>query len=318
MKHECSVARDLMPLCIDGVASEESSRMVAAHMADCEPCAEHYRLMKEELPGTEDGLEEAAASFAARKIRRKRRSRILLAGLLGMMAGLLIFLLVSIACQEPPLQFTKDLALTEYKLQLHRLLADDQVVLTSKQKDPKVFAVYGWTVVNKGDSCLIHVGAKVSDPVKHTENNDYYFMTLMNLHVTERGLECNGKVVEEIRQGTETEYVTLYRAGNIIPEGSPEMEYHFWQIKEYATFTGGYANLRRATDPEGWTKRYSAVLDKIAQASPEMRAVPAPTADDVADAEAAKWITNEEFHEKYSLLFNQYMRKLATFVPEWQ
>ena len=40
MKRDCEMARDLMPLCVDGVASEGSQEFVAAHAASCRECAE--------------------------------------------------------------------------------------------------------------------------------------------------------------------------------------------------------------------------------------------------------------------------------------
>jgi len=41
-KIKCEVVRDLMPLVIDDVASEESKQLVHAHMADCEGCKGYY------------------------------------------------------------------------------------------------------------------------------------------------------------------------------------------------------------------------------------------------------------------------------------
>ena len=49
MKRDCEMARDLMPLCVDGVASEGSQEFVAAHAASCRECAEVYRQMREAL-----------------------------------------------------------------------------------------------------------------------------------------------------------------------------------------------------------------------------------------------------------------------------
>ena len=35
---ECNVVRDLMPLCIDDAASEESRKLVVDHVWECEKC----------------------------------------------------------------------------------------------------------------------------------------------------------------------------------------------------------------------------------------------------------------------------------------
>jgi predicted anti-sigma-YlaC factor YlaD len=50
MKNECNVAKDLMPLVIDGVASEESKQYVNEHVAECTECAIAYGEMRVELP----------------------------------------------------------------------------------------------------------------------------------------------------------------------------------------------------------------------------------------------------------------------------
>ena len=41
----CDVIRDLMPLCADGVASEESRAAVEAHIRTCEACRALYESM---------------------------------------------------------------------------------------------------------------------------------------------------------------------------------------------------------------------------------------------------------------------------------
>lgn len=71
---ECNVVRDLMPLCIDGAASDESRKVVVDHVWKCEKCAQVYQEMQGHLlPGQKedtDYLDEAA-----RKLHRKRKNR---------------------------------------------------------------------------------------------------------------------------------------------------------------------------------------------------------------------------------------------------
>ena len=50
MKNECNVARDLMPLVIDGVASEESRKYVDEHVENCHACELIYGEMHAALP----------------------------------------------------------------------------------------------------------------------------------------------------------------------------------------------------------------------------------------------------------------------------
>ena len=64
MKNECNVARDLMPLCIDGVASEESQQYVDKHVASCHDCELVYGEMKSALPQVTAEKENAALAEA--------------------------------------------------------------------------------------------------------------------------------------------------------------------------------------------------------------------------------------------------------------
>ena len=78
MKHECNVARDLMPLALDGAASEESQTLLDEHLEECADCKAYFEGMKAALPiARETGVqEEKAFDEATRKLRRKRRFRL--------------------------------------------------------------------------------------------------------------------------------------------------------------------------------------------------------------------------------------------------
>lgn len=45
-QNNCDIARDLMPLSIDGVCSEGSQRFLDAHVAECKPCSDYFAGMK--------------------------------------------------------------------------------------------------------------------------------------------------------------------------------------------------------------------------------------------------------------------------------
>lgn len=77
MKSKCNVAKDLMPLVIDGVASEESQQYVDEHIAECTECALTYGAMKVELPRANQEKERAEMEKAAKAVKKKRRKRVL-------------------------------------------------------------------------------------------------------------------------------------------------------------------------------------------------------------------------------------------------
>lgn len=90
MKNKCNIAKDLMPLCIDGVASEESQQYVDEHIAECTECAVTYGSMKVELPRANEEKERNKLELAAKRLRRKR----LLRGVTGTVVGIVIFMAV--------------------------------------------------------------------------------------------------------------------------------------------------------------------------------------------------------------------------------
>lgn len=62
MKNECNIVRDLLPLYIENMASEETREFVEAHLSNCPECNELYLSM------TEKGKEEIADEEAQKKI----------------------------------------------------------------------------------------------------------------------------------------------------------------------------------------------------------------------------------------------------------
>lgn len=80
MKHDCEVVRDLMPLVVDGTASEKSKAMVEEHVAECDPCREMFAEMRQEVPGR---LTMEQGGQVVKKLRWRRMLRRVLLVLLG-------------------------------------------------------------------------------------------------------------------------------------------------------------------------------------------------------------------------------------------
>lgn len=76
MKIHCNIARDLMPLYIDDVLSEESNKAVEEHLTGCSDCREYYRRMHgSDLPETEAEAEEVLGRLdEAERLKRLKKS----------------------------------------------------------------------------------------------------------------------------------------------------------------------------------------------------------------------------------------------------
>lgn len=75
----CEVIKDLLPLYVDGVLSEDSRKLVEEHLQSCKECREYYDNLKDD--DIEAKQEKAAGDKAAlKRIRRKINMRKLLVG----------------------------------------------------------------------------------------------------------------------------------------------------------------------------------------------------------------------------------------------
>lgn len=88
---KCAVTRDLMPLCIDGTASEASQRRVDKHVAGCDPCAVVYREMQTQID-LDVPVEQETQQFetAVKKVKHKHAWRKLRNVLLGIVMALVV------------------------------------------------------------------------------------------------------------------------------------------------------------------------------------------------------------------------------------
>lgn len=82
-KQNCGIARDLMPLAIDGVCGESSKAFLHDHLAACDECRQAYEKMQKpadaesaQVPPTEES--QALAKSVKKTARRMKRRRLLI------------------------------------------------------------------------------------------------------------------------------------------------------------------------------------------------------------------------------------------------
>ena len=79
-KKSCELIKDLLPLYVDDVCSEESRKMVTEHLASCGNCRDELNKMKTELNITEKADKDIKAF---RKIKRRLLVGKIIAALVG-------------------------------------------------------------------------------------------------------------------------------------------------------------------------------------------------------------------------------------------
>jgi hypothetical protein len=82
----CNIIKDILPLYVDGVVSDDTKEMVEEHLANCEECKKEVGLMKQEL----NIPAEKEASFIKDFKKKWRNKKIIISGLSIILTGLIL------------------------------------------------------------------------------------------------------------------------------------------------------------------------------------------------------------------------------------
>ena len=119
MKNECSVVRDILPLYLENMVSEETAESIKEHLDDCPECAAEFEAMKSGKTVEKIG-EEVQSDFEAevlksiKNIRRKFRKKVLRVG--GIIAAILAAILIagSVLLHLFPIYRIAEISLNDY------------------------------------------------------------------------------------------------------------------------------------------------------------------------------------------------------------
>ncbi len=272
MKNECSITRDLMPLVIDGVASDESRQFVDEHIAICTECAVVYGEMKVDLPHAQQEKERREMEKAARRIRNKRILRSIFAAFLAIavfMGG--IYAWQEINEWRATLEKTVSLDMYDTKVYQTRSGQGMLVLKLKGNKEIKASPAYHFDYAGYFGSDKTTVGIEMMTsvyPGKLNEddvNSAKIWRVIFIGDVLEDGwynekLRVDDTVLpyDEIYLECGDERMVVYRHGEEVPLCSLEMEKY---VKEY-----NGVRPHNLTMPE-----WRAELVKLLEAAPEFQ-----------------------------------------------
>lgn len=272
MKNKCNIAKDLMPLCIDGVASEESQQYVDEHIAECTECAVAYGEMRVELPRNSADKAKAEMELAAKKMRSKRTRR----GIFAALLSVVIFIGGALVWNEiewhTRFDLSQSVALNMYDAKVYQTDEGKGVIFLNLQSDEDVYASpskkYIWANdENKKNILEIEMWTTIipRDMSEDEKNAAKLFRTIVEGEILPNGWYMSGyeyyKGVEpfdEIVVVSGDQRQVIYRRGDQVPLCSVEMN--------------EYLNAYMDTKPEGMTmEEWRAELVKLYDAIPEWR-----------------------------------------------
>ena len=224
MKRDCEMARDLMPLCVDGVASEGSQEFVAAHAAGCRECAEVYRQMREALRSEQSPAQaQAENDQAALRIRRHLRARVLRSVLLGLLIELIVCLGGIRTYDYLASSYTRAKALDSYEVSAYTREATGRLVLAMRYQGE--YTGYSTKVENESGRAICYITATQS--LLPRGGDSEAGSTLLN---EPEGIAPNE--YDEIRQGTPKHYTVVWTRGEEAPACSDTLEAFLRNLEE--------------------------------------------------------------------------------------
>lgn len=146
-KQECEVVRDLLPLVVEGLASEPSRRMVEQHLATCPECAALRHTMQEMIAPVQPQAEEKQVDYL-KTVRRKSRRRVILA-----VAATLLVLVLGAAAK---LFLIGDKAKDTVGLSWWQQTSEDGAMVTVRVSSAySADAFAGWNMKRQGDAVYL-------------------------------------------------------------------------------------------------------------------------------------------------------------------
>lgn len=232
MNDNCNIIRDLMPLVIDGAASEDSARYVSEHLSGCDSCKVYFEGMKSALENQKNRVEEQQLfAQAARKLRKKRCLRIWRNVLIGMLIGCVLMWSGLYSWQYMTLRYTQLVYHGFYGVTLSQLLSG-QVSVNIDYYGSSLLSGVTIKDAEEDGKHILYVYLEKSIITQYAAS------PLENHSCTRISSERMAEL-HEIRQGKPEEYATIWQQGDEIPAASPEME-------EWFALTEAYQNIWEA------------------------------------------------------------------------
>lgn len=121
---ECNVVKDLLPLYIDSICSENSRKCIEEHLVQCSKCREVYEMMASEEACTDVSMDNFMEIQPLKKVKekQKKKTRMLLFLFLACLAVCMILLVKNFSEKYNQLSF--EVATTEFHEVLQKINAE--------------------------------------------------------------------------------------------------------------------------------------------------------------------------------------------------
>ncbi|MBQ7455263.1 MAG: zf-HC2 domain-containing protein [Clostridia bacterium] len=222
----CSIAQDLMPLQLDGVCSKESEAFLRRHMAACENCRKAYAALVASVPAAAPKGDAQAPARAFHRFFRRRTVKSTLIALGCVIACLVIGFGVYTGLWGDK---SHPLDLKRYDISLCQ--PDYGLVAARVTYEGTDRGYVGGSSISGGTEAdgryVLHIAYSSSliperDPVEHYRYSSLFYLYEGRLYHASVHADWDGfylalnEPVDELRQGTESDYRVVYQTGDEI------------------------------------------------------------------------------------------------------
>lgn len=117
-QNNCEIARDLMPLSVDGVCSEGSQRFLDGHLAECKPCQDYFSGMKAGMLNIKMEPTQEAKSLKKSLRHMGKRFKALWISLAALLCAL-VLLLTAAGIQQTLRSYTNSAPIDMYHISIY-------------------------------------------------------------------------------------------------------------------------------------------------------------------------------------------------------
>lgn len=239
-KKECQVMRDLMPLSIDGAASEASKEMVVKHVWECEECAKVYAEMQGHLLASKEEPDYLDAAARQLRRRRKMKSRLLIS-LTALLTAIVVvagFFGYQYAAHgsDIPLQldeYEAVLSRTQDGRILMNIYAEDMYLCYGISSGMQMIEDGSYVVTVTPNTTLIRSYNEQAYKVVRFDPYAYWQDGLVWVKRSAHWDEYEPLQISCIRVVSGSEERILYQTGDDIPFCSPEMDAYYQAQSEF-------------------------------------------------------------------------------------
>lgn len=216
-KNDCNIIRDLMPLVLDRVASDESREAVEDHIGTCGECRKQYEEMKADMPAeTRAEYEEEQRTIveALRKVKRQQKKRRIRKTVL-----LVAICMAAVFCSGLLLSWLNSgewpVDNKLYTLALSQL-KDGRIVITEDLQFHANFHGMTHTYTEEDGKNILYWYC-FSAPLQYVHDGKV---------IGKSGWTAMDSLdgPDELRQGTPKNYITIWKKGDPVPAASDELE----------------------------------------------------------------------------------------------